>query len=998
MTAALQFTIDGLAPDALRTYAVDGTEALSSLYSFDIDCLGQNGRALDSLALVGQRATLRITVEGAQPRSVHGIIDAMEIEPPSIFGDARYRFRLVPWLARLELSRSNQIHGTADAVSVPDVIEAELSGALRPTAQVSDTDFRRFEHELRLRDRDAYPKRDHVSQYEETDFAFISRLAEHAGIFYFFENNGDRESVVFADDNLFATPLEGGTELQWKPWGSGGREAAPDTIQAIRQRSKRVPQKVWLQDHNYRLPHIPLLVEAEVDSRGRGNWVEYGAHHRTPEEGNTLARIRAQELRCHQSRWNGNSTVARLAPGRVIRLGGHPYTSWNQDYLVVRVRHEVWVPMPGVPESDWVGYRNSFELIDRDVPFRPARVTPVPRMDGLLNGKIDGAGDGSKAEIDDQGRYRVKVPFDLGGSPDGKASQWIRMSSPFGGDGDGMHFPLFPDTEVVIGCVNGDPDRPVILGAVPNPRNKSVVTEENSSHNRLVSRAGMGFEMSVNMGGTGGGGGSNSATGALNAYGPPSANLATPAAMGGAAATVLASPSALAAGKDINDADNFARVYVQRGGAAKAITDELRLGVPPTVSGDTAEPASLKTPGSFAWKAGTYNANATKVTDGKPFATDANGAMIYTSGHGLVRADGPVGVTSGGILRMTSGVTTATDAPASGKGGGAEFTSVNGDIQLVAVKEAVAVPEEPTQPTTQPDLAWRNYDVAMKNYQSALTEYYEDLEQYNIDQEIYENEGYGTPPTQPTLPLEPTRPVSDRPTTPSPEWAIYDKNVADRNKIIEINDRTPGITIHAVGAIKIVSQSDISITANGKISQKSYKDTSYETVGDDTVTVYANKRNHVWGLQTDFFMGMKSTFNFATLNTVTLGATTSTSLALSFSLFLGGRIDLTFGARFSTVFGWNNSINLGGSLSSTAGLATSSFTGGRITNITGNDTKFVIGLDAKKVDFALDLKGVDLASKFTQAQKDEVKAWQAGIEAGNTNLSAEATAALRVFL
>jgi hypothetical protein len=98
------------------------------------------------------------------------------------------------------------------------------------------------------------------------------------------------------------------------------------------------------------------------------------------------------------------------------------------------------------------------------------------------------------------------------------------------------------------------------------------------------------------------------------------------------------------------------------------------------------------------------------------------------------------------------------------------------------------------------------------------------------------------------------------------------------------------------------------------------------------------------------------------------------------------------------VFGWNNSINLGGSLSSTAGLATSSFTGGRITNITGNDTKFVIGLDAKKVDFALDLKGVDLASKFTQAQKDEVKAWQAGIEAGNTNLSAEATAALRVFL
>jgi len=639
MTAALQFTIDGLAPDALRAYAVDGTEALSSLYSFDIDCLGQDRRALDSLALVGQRATLRINVEGAQPRSVHGIIDAMEIEPPSIFGDARYRFRLVPWLARLELSRSNQIHGTADAVSVPDVIEAELSGALRPTAQVSDTDLRRFEHELRLRDRDAYPKRDHVSQYEETDFAFISRLAEQAGIFYFFENNGDRERVVFADDNLFATPLEGGTELQWKPWGSGGREAAPDTIQAIRQRSKRVPQKVWLQDHNYRLPHIPLLVEAEVDSRGRGNWVEHAAHHRTPDEGAALARIRAQELRCHQSRWHGNSTVARLAPGRVIRLGGHPYTSWNQDYLVVRVRHEVWVPMPGVPESDWVGYRNSFEMIGRDVPFRPARVTPVPRMDGLLNGKIDGEGDGSKAEIDDQGRYRVKVPFDLGGSPDGKASQWIRMSSPFGGDGDGLHFPLFPGAEVVIGCVNGDPDRPVILGAVPNPRNKAVVTSDNSLQNRLVTRSGMGFEMSTDGGGAGSTGGGNG-SGAGN---------------------------------------NYARMYVQ-GDSSSPITHTLRLGGVPAATDTTKEPDELKTPGSLGYVAST-GASAVPAARSDTLFNNKDGNYDYTAGQHYSRVKGDMGLKVDNDLILVAGADGSGDLDIS-SGGQTRIYAKNGPIYL----------------------------------------------------------------------------------------------------------------------------------------------------------------------------------------------------------------------------------------------------------------------------------------------------------------------------
>ena len=696
MTAALQFTINGLAPDALRAYAVDGTEALSSLYSFDIDCLGPNGLAMDPLALVGQRATLRITVEGAQPRSVHGIIDTVEIEPPSIFGDARYRFRLVPWLARLRLSRSNQIHGTANAVSVADVIEAELSGALRPTAQVSDTDLRRFDHELRLRNRSAYPKRDHVSQYEETDFAFISRLAEHAGIFYFFENNGDRESVVFADDNLFATPLEGGTGLQWKPWSSGGREAAPDTIQALRQRCTPVPQKIWLQDHNYRLPHVPLLVEAEVDSRGRGNWVEYGAHHRTPEEGTALARIRAEELRCHQSRWHGNSTVARLAPGRVIRLGGHPYDAWNQDYLVVRVRHEVWVPMPGVPESDWVGYRNSFEMIDRDVPFRPARVTPVPRMDGLLNGRIDGEGDGSKAEIDDQGRYRVKVPFDLGGSPDGKASQWIRMSSPFGGDGDGMHFPLFPDTEVVIGCVNGDPDRPVILGAVPNPRNKAVVTSDNSLQNRLVTRSGMGFEMSNDGGAASSTGGGNGGSG-LNAYGaaPPPAlpgGLSEPNALGGQAQPVvvsdggdvaaLASPDALASSVDTGANRNYARIYVTDS-TSGAVAYTNRLGAVPEGASPT-EPSALTEPGSLGYLSPTSATKDSTSAEGKP-RTDklfdsSLGIYSYTTGKHFTRSESHLGVRAGGDIIIAAGV---TDADQEAVGKDLDLSAI-GDIRLWA--------------------------------------------------------------------------------------------------------------------------------------------------------------------------------------------------------------------------------------------------------------------------------------------------------------------------
>ena len=119
-----------------------------------------------------------------------------------------------------------------------------------------------------------------------------------------------------------------------------------------------------------------------------------------------------------------------------------------------------------------------------------------------------------------------------------------------------------------------------------------------------------------------------------------------------------------------------------------------------------------------------------------------------------------------------------------------------------------------------------------------------------------------------------------------------------------------------------------------------------------------------------------------------LGLILACRLLLIFAIAVQININLTFSFAFNYAF----------TLSYNLGISSSVFLSGRTTNITGTDLKFVVGLDAKKVDLALDLKGVDLSTKFTQAQKDEVKAWQAGIEAGNGNLSAEATAALKVFL
>jgi type VI secretion system secreted protein VgrG len=140
-------------------------------------------------------------------------------------------------------------------------------------------------------------------------------------------------------------------------------------------------------------------------------------------------------------------------------------------------------------------YHNEFLAIPASVTFRPPRSTPRPVVPGTLNAKIDASGSGQYAELDDQGRYKVKIPFDRSDLQDGNASRFMRMAQPYAGENMGMHFPLHKGTEVVLTHINGDPDRPLIAAAVPNPQTASTVAGGNQSQS--VIRTGGGNAISL---------------------------------------------------------------------------------------------------------------------------------------------------------------------------------------------------------------------------------------------------------------------------------------------------------------------------------------------------------------------------------------------------------------------------------------------------------------------------------------------------------------------
>lgn len=312
-------------------------------------------------------------------------------------------------------------------------------------------------------------------------------MLEHEGIFYHFEHHPEHTTLVFGDQPTACNKVEGSSTFHYRTQVGGTRApeaVVEESVFELTLKQQAVTGEVVLGDFNYRSPAKPMYPKASVSSPAAfGTQYDYGDHFKDDDEGNALAAIRAEEIACGKRRYHGTSDARGFRVGSVFTLCDHYRSDINIDHLLIGVTHHgsQGFATSDADEHPTATYSNEFTTIPADVVFRPARTTPKPVIPGTLTAKIDAAGDGKYAELDDQGRYKVKFPFDHSDKKDGKASRLVRMAQPYGGDGMGMHFPLHKGTEVLITHVNGDPDRPVIAAAVPNPVTGSMVKDKNQT-------------------------------------------------------------------------------------------------------------------------------------------------------------------------------------------------------------------------------------------------------------------------------------------------------------------------------------------------------------------------------------------------------------------------------------------------------------------------------------------------------------------------------------
>jgi type VI secretion system secreted protein VgrG len=308
-------------------------------------------------------------------------------------------------------------------------------------------------------------------QYQETDFAFVSRLLEEHGIYYWFKHEEGAHTLILCDGpsgygRCVEDPLIYDEDVHNQP-----------RITSWRTHYAYVPGKFAARDFNFETPREPVQAQSQtsIDLTGitDSEIFEYPGHFADADQGTAVADRRLQEREVGYHFVHAVGCYDSIAPGMTIAVDGLPgsdadASTSDKRYFVTAVRH-VAEQLPEYGMSI-VGYRCILTCIPEETPFTPPRVTPKPVMHGPQTAIVvgDAETDDDVVDTDKYGRVKVQFHWDRTGQKDTNSSCWIRVAQSTAGAGYGAMVLPRLGMEVVVDFLDGDPDRPIIVGSVPN--------------------------------------------------------------------------------------------------------------------------------------------------------------------------------------------------------------------------------------------------------------------------------------------------------------------------------------------------------------------------------------------------------------------------------------------------------------------------------------------------------------------------------------------------
>ncbi|PMS15137.1 type VI secretion system tip protein VgrG [Trinickia dabaoshanensis] len=470
-----------LGADWLVPLQAKGSARLGCDYEFIVDAASIRGNAIKLDALIGQTVTLWLQQTDGSYLPHHGYVHAF-----SRLGTdgtlTYYQLRFSSWLYFLRLRRDMRDWQEQPGEQiVADVFEQH------PQARGA------YRFELRQ----PMPKYSNRVQWEY-DWDFVQRSLEETGVFGRFEHaeDGKSHTLVLMDD-AFALP-----------------QLAPDTItfhrMGLREEAEGLTQwkaqqqiqsaKLTTRTFDYKRPDLPKQIVSLTDASdtvpAQGEVYDYTGAYTwgASEHGAQQASVRTEAWQSQATRYHGIGSVRHASPGYWFTLKGHPVhdrgPEQDRQFVILAATWTIRNNLPGMdgvadfPESlqselihvastsvDGVTVKHpdgsegffqvEIEAQPRRTPFRSPLEHRKPVL-GLQSGIVAGPND-EEIYTDSLNRVKVWFPWNRRNEGDEGASVWVRSAFPDAGGDRGGHHPLRKGDEVIVGFMEGDCDRPVIL-------------------------------------------------------------------------------------------------------------------------------------------------------------------------------------------------------------------------------------------------------------------------------------------------------------------------------------------------------------------------------------------------------------------------------------------------------------------------------------------------------------------------------------------------------
>jgi type VI secretion system secreted protein VgrG len=441
-----------LGANTLLFSKMNGAEEMGRLFEYEVELLSEE-KYIDINKILGRSMTVDLAMPNNKgSRYYNGLVTQFRHLGTS--GEFfLYRAILRPWFWFLTRTSNCRVF---QEQSVPDIIKKifDLNG------------FSDFKIELTGN----YPVRDYCVQYRESDFNFVSRLMEHEGIYYFFKHEKSKHTLVIADAvNAYQAITNYQTIDYFPPENKEQREK--DHIFEWHNYHEVQSTSYTLNDYDFEKPKSDLITKFAITKShdyAQGEWYDYPGEYYEAGLGERYANVRLDELHSHYEIIKGRGNAMGLTTGMLFTLKNHYLIQENTPHILVAANFYIESNRFRSDEkTEDVSYECHFQAIRSEQQFRPNRITPIPFVQGPQTATVDGKA-GEEIWTDKYGRIKVKFHWDRSDNKNENSSCWMRVSYPIAGKNWGWVSIPRIGQEVLVSFLEGNPDRPLVVGGVYN--------------------------------------------------------------------------------------------------------------------------------------------------------------------------------------------------------------------------------------------------------------------------------------------------------------------------------------------------------------------------------------------------------------------------------------------------------------------------------------------------------------------------------------------------